>query len=418
MNRIILLLFFILHYSFIYSNDDTISIMHYNLMYYDKITDFCTSSNNNVDTKDGYLATILNYVKPDILTANEINGSIGSVQRVLTNTLNINGVSYYKRANYSGSYLVNMIYFNSDKLELKSQTYIPTQPRQTDIYKLYLKTDRLVWGDTIFLTCFVTHLKAGSTSSDENDRSYASQSVMNYISSNNFTGNIVLMGDMNLYTSAEQAFVNFTTQGTTGFRFYDPINQVGEWHDNYNYRNIHTQSTHTTSSGCHASGGFDDRFDILFSSPALLQGTNGLTFKKYFALGQDGLRFNQSLISPTSTSIPASVANALYGMSDHLPVIMKLEYDSSTSGIHSLENEAIRFNNPVVDYLNIEIWNGNKITRITVYSLIGNILYSKLFDDTEFYSFSIPTNNFISGIYILHIQYKNGQNQSYKFVKK
>jgi hypothetical protein len=159
----------------------------------------------------------LNHVKPDILTVNEVNGSIGSVQRVLANALNVNGIDYYKRANYSGSYLVNMIYFNSNKLELKSQTYIATQPRQTDIYKLYLKTDRLTLGDTIFLTCFVTHLKAGSTSSDESDRSYASQSIMSYISSNNITGNIVLMGDMNLYTSSEQAFVNFTTQGTTGF---------------------------------------------------------------------------------------------------------------------------------------------------------------------------------------------------------
>jgi hypothetical protein len=123
-------------------------------------------------------------------------------------------------------------------------------------------------------------------------------------------------------------------------------------------------------------------------------------------------------MSPASTSIPTSIANAMYGMSDHLPVIMKLYYDSSTTSIKNLTEGSVKFNNPVDDYLIIEALNGPRITRISVYSLMGNLVFSRLVKESDPTSFFISTNNLISGIYILNIQYNNGQKQSFKFVKK
>ncbi|HZJ74855.1 MAG TPA: hypothetical protein VFC87_08630, partial [Perlabentimonas sp.] len=90
---------------------DSLKIMQYNLLYYDKITDWCTVWNNNVEDKNEYLKTITSFYKPDIFTVNEMNGSPASTDKLLNNALNTDGVGYYKRANYTGSYIVNMLYY-------------------------------------------------------------------------------------------------------------------------------------------------------------------------------------------------------------------------------------------------------------------------------------------------------------------
>ena len=46
--------------------------------------------------------------------------------------------------------------------------------------------------------------------------------------------------------------------------------------------------------------------------------------------GQDGLRFNGSVLDPPNYSAPATVLNALYEMSDHLPVTIKLMLETTT----------------------------------------------------------------------------------------
>jgi len=98
----------------------------------------------------------------------------------------------------------------------------------------------------------VTHLKAGSDETDAQQRAAAANSIMNYIASKDIKGNVIISGDMNLYSGSEGAFTAFTTPiGTSNFRFYDPLNTVGEWHSNYSYRYVHTQSTRTVANeGC------------------------------------------------------------------------------------------------------------------------------------------------------------------------
>ena len=51
---------------------DTIKVMQYNLLYYGQTSSYCTTANNNETAKNGYLKTIIKYVKPDIFTVNEI----------------------------------------------------------------------------------------------------------------------------------------------------------------------------------------------------------------------------------------------------------------------------------------------------------------------------------------------------------
>lgn len=416
--RLVLLTFFVFSYRILFA--DTLTLMQYNLMYYDKVYSDCNATNNNVDAKDGYLRTILNYVKPDVLTVNEVNDAIASVERIKTNTLNYGGETRYKRANFSGSFLVNMIYYNSEKLELKSQEAIPTSPRETNVYKLYLKTPGLVNGDTVFLYHFVTHLKAGSYDSDAQQRAVAANSIMNYISSKNIKGNVILSGDMNLYSASEDAFVTFTTPvGSNNFRFYDPLNAIGNWHANYSYRYYHTQSTRTVANeGCFSTGGLDDRFDFILTSNDILTGISGIKFYSYKTLGQDGNRYNGSITSPANTSIPTDVANALYGMSDHLPVIMKVSYNSSSTSVKTERNPInILFNNPVYNTLTIQVFESVPIVSVNIFNILGNFIISvkpQGFDQKV----DINLSGIPSGVLLVEVKLNDGRQRTLKIIKK
>jgi hypothetical protein len=397
---------------------DTLKVMHYNLMYYDKNTSFCTSTNNNVDNKDGYLRTIVGHYKPDIFTANEINGSPTSVQRILTNVFNVDGVDYFKRGNYQGDYLVNMLYYNSNKLVLKYQSYVLTSPRITDVYTLYLKTEDLVKGDTIFFTCFVSHHKAGNTTSDATDRATAVQQIMSYITNRNIKGNVMAMGDFNFYTSSEAGFQKYITPTSTGFRFFDPVDAMGSWQDNPIYAPFHTQSTHT-SGGCFSGGGMDDRFDFILTSLDILQ-QGGLTYVEdsYWAYGQDGNRLNQPLTSATNPnySLPSNIINALYNMSDHIPVTLKLLYNQQTSstGLPFFNERNIRINGMVYD--NVEIlYSGatNEKVSVNIVNIIGvPVIRNELVLEPGMKS-NISAIGLSSGVYLVVVNGSKG-----KFVAK
>jgi hypothetical protein len=404
--------------------NDTLRVMHYNLMYYDNYTsvDVCNASTNNVDLKDGYLSNIINYYKPDIFTANEINSSVSSVQRILTNTLNINGIDYYRRGNFTGNDISNMLYYNSNKLALKSQTYILTEPRVTDVYRLYYKPELTNHPlDTIFLTCFVIHPKAGSTAADRDRRTNAATLIMNYITNNNLQGNVMLMGDLNIYYSTEGSFVKYTTPTSTGFRFNDPINMVGYWNNNGAFSSVHTQSTHT-SGACFASGGMDDRFDFILTSTPLLQENNNLSFLagSYWAMGQDGNRFNGSLISPSNTSLPANIINSLYNMSDHLPVTLKLLVNQQTSIINTTSQNSltISINNPVSDYLSVSVAKATPSTiKIELFDILGNRLHSTSFLTTESNPFRVSVSHLPKGLYLVKAS-SGGRSVVKKFIKQ
>lgn len=115
----------------------------------------------------------------------------------------------------------------------------------------------------------------------------------------------------------------------------DPINMPGNWNNNSSFASIHTQSTRSGENlDCGSQGGSDDRFDQILVSPNVMNGTDSLRYltNSYIAVGNDGSHFNTSLISaPTNTMYPDSVVRALYYMSDHLPVAMKVVATYPTS---------------------------------------------------------------------------------------
>lgn len=401
---------------------DTIRQMHYNLMQYSTYPyGDCTSTNNSLDKKDSLLKIILNHANPDIITVNEITNTQAHVDRILQNVLNTEGVNYWKSGqltSLSGGTLANMIYYDSRKLTMHSYYIVQTSVRDINIYKMYFNTPQLADGDTIFYIPIIAHLKAGT--SDTEERLTMIQSLMSRLNNWGISDNYVLSGDFNIYTSSEPAYQQLLNYSNSAVRFYDPIDTPGDWNNSYSYRHVHTQSTHT-SGDCFATGGLDDRFDFILVSAQILNGYDHVKAisETYTALGQDGNHYNSSIISPSNTSIPQDIANALYNMSDHLPVMMDFLVYYPQAGINSVNNQLnISTVNPFSNQIILKIQNPeNDDFNYMISNIEGKILKQGEFIHSNLNSeFQIETTDFQRGIYILKI-YSKDKSATLKLIK-
>lgn len=391
---------------------DTLTVMQYNLLYYGEITGFCNNSNNSLEMKDPHLRNILDFVKPDIFTVNEMSQNESIHQHMLDENLNINFINYYKRAassNTAGSSIVNMLYYDSRKLKLKAQFTAQNYVRDVDVYQLYYNSNDLALGDTAFVVCVVAHLKAGSSSGDAGSRKIMAENTMRFLETRFAQENVLFMGDFNFYSGNEAAFQTMLNYANADMRFLDPIGQIGEWNNNAFYAGIHTQSTNT-GSGCKSGGGLDDRFDFILISDEVRFGTNKVRYvqESYKALGQDGQRFNNTMISPPQNAVvPANIASAFYNFSDHLPVTLQLRIEK-TLGVGESNSRPFLAEispNPVTYEAKLSFYMpkyGSLQLQIT--DINGRVIRNEsveLFSGKQ--SISLNTNDLQSGVYIISL---------------
>jgi hypothetical protein len=410
----LLVFFFIGHHC----NADTIIMMQYNLMYYTtSVPQGCVANTSYLDQKDENLKKIIKYSNPDVFCVNEIGSDITYVNRILNNVLNSDGVNYYAACpltNHSGggySSIANMLYYDSRKLAFHSHFYI-TATRDINAYKLYYKSNTLASGDTVFITFIIAHLKAGS--SDAARRGQEASSIMNRLAQSP-AANYILSGDFNLSNANELAYQQFTNYSDNFYSFHDPVD--GSWSPLY-----HTQSTHTSTSGgsCFVTGGMDDRFDFILVSPHIYYGNNRVKaiLDSYTIVGQDGNRYNQSVISPTNNSVPDYIANALYNLSDHIPVIMQLEIDATTNIAATEQNWKCSVVNPVKEQLDIRLFALTSARYLfDIYTVDGcHIAHFEELCAAGNNRFCYPLN-VSTGLYLLKISERNGHNETKKIVK-
>lgn len=311
------------------SGRDTLTVMMYNLLYYGVNTSFCTSSNNNVTTKNTRLQTLFSYLAPDLLGVCEMSPVSSVNLGFLNNVLNAGGRSGYLRANLmnpSGSEIVSLLYYNGNKLGIKSQTPVTTQGRDIAFYRLFHKPIPAN-NDTVWLYVAVAHLKAGGTASDIAQRGQEAGRLVQHWRSTGLRGNLLVMGDLNVSASTEPAFDSLLNAGSVpNHRLKDPVSRLGSWSGNSSFALWHTQSPRTTSNGCASGGGLDDRYDHILVNDFVLGDSAGIRYvpASFRILGNDGNRFNGNVNGTFNASVPVAVANALYDISDHLPVVLKL----------------------------------------------------------------------------------------------
>lgn len=393
---------------------DTLTVMQYNLLEYGNYQSGfaeCFETNNNTQRKDECVRTIMDYVKPDILTVCEFGATTQLQADFLRHNLNISGVNYWKSddiKNYAGSNIINHIFYDSRKMELKKHVALRTSPRDTDVYELYLKTSSLIAGDTIKLVCIVAHPKAGQYY--ESSRLATMQTVMGYIELTYPHDNVLIMGDFNMYRASESGYQLLTrTYPVSDALFVDPLGHlggVGDWNNNSDFAPFHTQSTRRYSDECFSSGGLDDRFDFILMSDEIYMNINKIKYidRSFKAIGNDGNHFDQSINQNGNNAVPTVVADALFDGSDHLPVTMKcLVYDK----LDVEENAMVGFRvypNPTNDQLTVTASGDYFITNV-----MGQIaMTGSLRGDSQ----TINVSHLTNGLYFISI---NGVTS--KFVK-
>lgn len=300
---------------------DSLRVMYYNLL------NFPSANLNRIDT----LVNIIDYAQPDVFVVCELEDAAGA-NTLLNEVLNVNGTNSWQGANFvDGGFTSNMLFYNSNKLGLISQDEIGTVLRDINTYVLYYKAPNLsAQTDTIYLNFFACHLKAGS--SDYQQRNTEIQQAKFYMNSiSDKIENVIIGGDMNVYSGFESAVLTLKNSGDVPL--FDPIDVTGNWSSDWTYADVHTQSTRTSSIQGGAGGGMDDRFDLIFVSEDVLNNDHGVKYinNSYTALGQDGNHFNDNINDGFNSAVPDDIADALYYASDHLPVIMDLVFDETAS---------------------------------------------------------------------------------------
>ena len=426
-----LFLFFLLWTAWPAIAQDTLTVMQYNLLYYGNYNSGfadCFETTNNTQRKDECIRIILDYVKPDILTVCEFGATQALLSDFLRYNLNINGANYWKSdniINYAGENIINHIFYDSRKMELKKHVALETEPRDTDVYELYLKTPSLAIGDTTKLVCIVAHPKADMGTNNEARRYRLMQRAMDYVNQHYPTENVLIMGDFNMYGASESGYRLLTqTYSNPNIRFMDPLaylGGVGEWSENNQFAQFHTQATRRYKTDCFSYGGLDDRFDFILMADEIAFSYNHLRYIQgsYKAIGNDGHHFNMS-VDQGNTAVPAEVAEALFDASDHLPVTMKIYTDlrlglddsetlslgASVSPNPASENATVRFFNPSQGFMQFDL-----------YSLQGQLIAQGAnYYDSGSQQYELSLQGMTKGFYLLRIRHEKGWGQTVKLL--
>ena len=351
----------LLVFSFNLFPDTNFRVMSYNTLNFDgtdRLTDF---------------ETVIGAAAPDILICQEIESASAS-DAILT-ILNSAFGGFARASFVNDGDLNNMLYYKTSIAALVSQDTIGTSPRVVSEYVMNID------GNPIrFYSC---HLKAST--GYEAERLAAVTILRDHLNGLSEGTEFIISGDMNFYTSSETGYLKFIADEAINIgRAEDLCSEVGSWHDNLSYAEVHSQSSRYEAFGYGAGGGLDDKFDFIFGNYGINNGS-GIEYssESFTSYGNDGDHFNISINDGTNSAVPANVADALYYASDHLPVYADF---TSVSGVQtyliiSEYIEGSSYNKA------IEIYNGTgAAVDLSAYSLEKDLNGNEVWDYTYNYS--------------------------------
>jgi len=304
---------------------DTLRVSTYNILNYPGPT--------NVNP---YLTIIYRAIHPDVVIVQEFT-SLAAANTFKKSVLD--SVGRYSMAEFvDGNDTDNCLYYDNTKLRLSSRRQIKTELRDISEYVLRSQSDAACPP----LYIYSLHLKANSDVNSEAQRGREAQVLRNELDKLPANTNFMVAGDFNVYTSTEAA-IQILTAGGNG-QCLDPLNRLGDWHNNPLFASYHTQSTRIVEINDGSSGGMDDRFDFIFCSPAMMDDWDWCYVPgSYTAFGNDGNRFNRDINHPANQDVSATIANALYWASDHLPVYIDITYNKASSLVADNKNIPLHF---------------------------------------------------------------------------
>ena len=271
-------------------------------------------SSSSGDRQDAF-QTVFDDLNADVVVLQEITSAGGA--DLLLGALNASNPLYASANFVNGNDTDHILFYNTSKVELVSQDYIPTALREIGEYTLSVDGEEF--------NVYSAHLKASQGSANEQLRLAEATVLRNHLETLPSDMEFILAGDTNIYRSSEPAYQKLTgSESNNDGRLEDllPANLIGNWHENPAFASVHSQSPRTTSFGGGAAGGLDDRFDMIFGSFGLNDGF-GVEYvtNSYFVHGNDGQHFNTSILDGSNNSASPAVIQALHDASDHLPVV-------------------------------------------------------------------------------------------------
>ena len=313
-------------------NEITVKVMAYNLLNFPNGRDRCEAADDIVlPNRQDTLVNIVEYVAPDVIMVCELQDEIGSdaiIAALKGLDPNYEAARFLENTSTIVKNLNNMLYYNSAKMTLVEQSVVETNTRDISRYRMRMNDPKIATApDTVFVDFFVAHLKAGNP---DPDRARRAEDVATFQAA--FDGfeidNAVIGGDMNFYQSSELAYQTMLNGANPWF---DPADAPGDWDNNVDFADIHTQASRvsgTQSYACGIPGGMDSRFDFLLMNGPIENETMNVAYREgtYEVPGNNGELFNRAINDPgNSSGVPRGVLESLYFMSDHLPVTMELQ---------------------------------------------------------------------------------------------
>ena len=379
---------------------------NYKLMFYNVLNYPIQEPANRIQ----YLQTILDDYRPDIFMICELNNEEGAYN-ILNIMKEIN--DDYERADFelnssdnsigNSNNFQNLIFFNSSKFTLEEQFIIPSIYRDFNHYRLKSTTNTEEI-DSVFIEVLVGHLKASSGETNEQLRLTMVNDLLDYVNTMPSDSNIVFGGDLNVYTFNEPAFLELLDT-SNNIVFADPANRLGNWHNNSSFIDMFTQSTRTQSGLGGASGGFDDRFDFVLTSSNMLTNSDIYYVDNSYEVYGNNANFNCYNQSINSSNCDGDdynqiIRNALYNMSDHLPVTLELQLNETLNNKDVSDDIGFQIMGPnlISEQLNVKITT-NQAQFLVIYNTLGQVVTTLKIDQLGVAI--IDVSKLSSGIYYL-----------------
>ncbi len=379
---------------------------NYKLMFYNVLNYPIQEPANRIQ----YLQTILDDYRPDIFMICELNNEEGA-DNILNIMKEIN--DDYERADFelnssdnsigNSNNFQNLIFFNSSKFTLEEQFIIPSIYRDFNHYRLKSTTNTEEI-DSVFIEVLVGHLKASSGETNEQLRLTMVNDLLDYVNTMPSDSNIVFGGDLNVYTFNEPAFQELLDT-SNNIVFADPANRLGNWHNNSSFIDMFTQSTRTQSGLGGASGGFDDRFDFVLTSSNMLTNSDIYYVDNSYEVYGNNANFNCYNQSINSSNCDGDeynqiIRNALYNMSDHLPVTLELQLNETLNNKDVSDDIGFQIMGPnlISEQLNVKITT-NQAQFLVIYNTLGQVVTTLKIDQLGVAI--IDVSKLSSGIYYL-----------------
>ena len=288
----------------VFGQADTLRIATYNLLQF---------QHENALERGEFMRTVINAIDPDVIVCQEV-GSSFYADYFREEILDPN---VYSLAEFvDGPDSDNLMCFKTEKFECIDVIPVGTPLRNIGVYVLrYIDEDEV----PLLYVCSA-HFQGSSGGRNEQARLAEANEFLDFMNEQDHTeDNVLLCGDLNVYASEEPAYQALLANDL----FYDPIDTPGDWHDNADFANIHTQSPRSVQFGGGAHGGMDDRFDHLLATQQFANDEGWSILEgSYTAFGNDGRHLNQSIIEDGNDIVSEEIANALHEASDHIPVFM------------------------------------------------------------------------------------------------